>query len=778
MRILFVEDLPSDVELAERALEKEGLAFTSTRVETKETFLQALEEFQPDLIISDYALPAFDGMQALTLSLAHDATLPVIILTGSMNEDTAVACMKAGAADYVIKEHITRLPFAVREAFDKRQIRQKNEAAARALRESEERYRLITDNMADTVWLMDMNLRTVYISPSVERLRGYTLEELNALPLERHLTPASLPAAMQALAEALTPENLAQPDLPISRRLELEFYRKDGTTFWSESTLALLRDNAGQPMGILGVGHDITERKQAEAERERLLERIQEQARRVQQIIDTVPEGVVLLDAAGRVIRTNPAGQQHLAALAAARVGDVLTRLGDRPLDELLTSPPKGLWHQVAEGGSYFEALARPIQADPAADAPAAAYSEGWVVVIRDVTREREIQQRVQQQERLAAVGQLAAGIAHDFNNIMAVIVLYTQIALSASPDLTPKSRDRLTIVSQQAKRASELIQQILDFSRRAVIERRPLDLLPLLKEQIKLLQRTLPENIQIELAPVAAGETFMVHADLTRMQQVIMNLALNARDALLPKEGGHLRFGLALVRFAADDKPPLPELTPGEWVRLTVADTGVGIPADVLPHIFEPFFTTKPVGHGTGLGLAQVYGIVKQHGGEIGVHTLLGQGTTFTIYLPVISGLPDKESMGNGQEFVQGQGELVLVVEDDLTAREALADTLEVFNYRPLTAANGREALEIVEREPGIALIISDVVMPVMGGVALFHALREMQFPAPMLLLTGHLMGGELEGLRELGLKGWVIKPPDLEQLTRMIAQALSGPV
>jgi len=506
-------------------------------------------------------------------------------------------------------------------------------------------------------------------------------------------------------------------------------------------------------------------------ERNRLAAQIHEQAQQLQQIMNTVPEGVLLLDVDGRVILANPVAEKDMAVLA-KKVGDTLTHLGDRPLAELLTSPPKGLWHEVATESQSFEVIARPMESGPTPG--------GWVLVIRDVTQEREIQKRIQQQDRLASVGQLAAGIAHDFNNIMAVIVLYAQMGLRL-PDLPPKLRERLTTISRQAEHATDLIQQILDFSRRAVLERRPMGLVPFLKEQVRLLERTLPESIKVDLAYSADEHT--VNADPTRMQQVIMNLAVNARDAM--PAGGELRIRLDRLQIRPGEAPPLHGMEAGEWVRVTVSDTGAGIPPEVLPHIFDPFFTTKaPLG--TGLGLAQVYGIVKQHEGEVDVTTKVGHGTTFTIYLPALSVSEPEARPSETQALPQGQGETILVVEDNAAAREALMDTLELLNYRVLGAANGREALEILESPPlspplggrkgGIALVLSDLVMPEMGGQALFHALRQRGLALPMVMLTGHPMEKELKNLRAQGLSGWLLKPLSVEQLAQVVARALEN--
>jgi two-component system cell cycle sensor histidine kinase/response regulator CckA len=237
--------------------------------------------------------------------------------------------------------------------------------------------------------------------------------------------------------------------------------------------------------------------------------------------------------------------------LTKGKAGDILTHLGNRPLAELLTSPPtRGLWHEVKAGMRTFEVIARPVESG--------AEPEHWVLVVNEVTREREIRAQLQQQERLAAVGHLAAGIAHDFNNIMAAIILHAQMA-ARSRELSERDRDRMAVINQQAHHASRLIQQILDFSRRAVLERRPLDLLSLLKEQGELLKRTLPEHIRIELT--YGRDEYTVHADPTRMQQMLTNLAVNARDAM--SDGGTLRVELERITVERGKSPLLPEMPP-----------------------------------------------------------------------------------------------------------------------------------------------------------------------------------------------------------------------
>jgi signal transduction histidine kinase len=241
-----------------------------------------------------------------------------------------------------------------------------------------------------------------------------------------------------------------------------------------------------------------------------------------------------------------------------------------------------------------------------------------------------DTQGQLVQQERLAAVGGLAAGIAHDFNNILSIIVLNVELSLHAQ-QVHPKLYGQLATIAQQMKRATKMVQQILDFGRRGVLELRPLDLIPVLKEQVELLQLTLPANVTINLK--LGKDEYIVNADPTHMQQILINLALNALDAM--PEGGELGIGLGRFRLVSPDEAPSPGMEAGEWVQVSVSDTGTGIPSEVLPHLFEPFFTTKAPGKGTGLGLAQVHGLVQQHHGHIDVETQEGKGTTFIIYLP-----------------------------------------------------------------------------------------------------------------------------------------------
>lgn len=406
-----------------------------------------------------------------------------------------------------------------------------------------------------------------------------------------------------------------------------------------------------------------------------------------------------------------------------------------------------------------------------------------------------EAQEKMVQQERLAAVGQMAAGIAHDFNNILTSISLYTQMMLQSAARnpqdaLSPKNRERIEVISRQTSRAAELVQQILDFGRKAVLTPRPLQVDAMLKEMSDLLERTLPENIELTLNTIysnrlsAAPGEFTIHADPTRFQQVIMNLVMNARDAM--PQGGQLHITLTRTNDQEIMCSDCGRVAVNSWVTIRITDTGAGIPPEVLPHIFEPFYTTKSP-PSSGLGLGQVFGIIKQHQGHIYVETEVGNGTTFYIHFPAqpLEQIPVPTSPAPA--FTSVSGATILVVEDNPTIRIALTDSLQVLGYQVLTAANGQEALEMCAKygcaapdntsppHQGIDLVLSDWVMPVMGGLEMVQALIERQLMVKILMLTGHTLTEEARAIPYPGIVGWLIKPPTLEQLAIAVAQALS---
>lgn len=394
------------------------------------------------------------------------------------------------------------------------------------------------------------------------------------------------------------------------------------------------------------------------------------------------------------------------------------------------------------------------------------------LAVIRDVTEARLAQERAQLQSRLAAVGQLAAGIAHDFNNILGTILLYAELMLNNS-EVHEKDRERLNTIFSQAQRGANLTAQVLDFSRRSVMERHVINLVPFFEEIESLLSRTLPETVQVIFEHETA-KSYFVQADPSRMQQVILNLALNSKDAL-PK-GGQLRFGLEHVEIDPATAP-FPGMGTDPWVRIHVTDTGEGIPPDIMPHIFEPFFTTKPQGQGTGLGLAQVYGIIKQHEGYIDAVSTPGEGTRFDIYLPLATKAELDHSSVTAQVSGNGTGETILVVEDDDATRAAVSEILESYGYSVLSVPDGQCALDLITSgKEHIDLVLSDLVMPNMGGRDLFYAVQEDYPDLKMIMMTGYPLGGHTREFLDRERVTWLQKPLTSEILTVAVRKMLEA--
>ena len=503
------------------------------------------------------------------------------------------------------------------------------------------------------------------------------------------------------------------------------------------------------------------------AETQHLLKHSQKQATRLQQIMDIVPEGIFLLNSEGRVIIANRAARAYLAQLSGSGVGDKLTHLGTEPLERILQPISETIpWREVttAEAKHIFEVSVRPLAKE----------SEGsiWLLVMRNVTAVRKQERYLQAQERLATVGQLAAGIAHDFNNIMAVISLYTQLILR-TPELPPKDEERLYTIQEQSERASNLIRQILDFSRQTIMDRKPLDLHAFLRELTLAVQQDVPENIRVK-TEFQPGE-YLINGDQARLQQAIRNLVTNACEAM--PTGGDLILRLGFLILLPDRQFPLPDLTAGHWIRLEIIDTGSGIERRDLAHVFEPFFSTKPVGQSAGLGLAQVYGILKQHDGFIDVESFPGKGTTFTIYLPTFSPPAEVRDVPRSGRLVAGDGQTILVVEDDRPTRDALAEIISMLNYRVLTAANGEEALAIIDQNPNqIELVVSDMVMPVMGGATLYTRMQEKQPDAKMIVVTGYPLERGGQELLDQGIVAYVQKPLRVEEIAEAVQTALDA--
>lgn len=632
--------------------------------------------------------------------------------------------------------------------------------AEKALQESDERLRAIFETAQDSIFIKDRSLRYISVNQAMERLFEQPASKLIG----------------QTDMDLFGDEGGVHVGKIDSRVLKGEIIIDEHTkpvkgfphTF--HTIKVPMRDSSGEIIGLCGIARDITQRKKIE-------EALRASEERFRSVAQTAADAIVLADGDAKIIFFNQAAEEVFGYGEEEILGKPLALLlpeknieNYRKAAECPQSSGQGriLEKMVELHGSRKDGSEFPLELS------VASWKGGeetfYSIIIRDVTEAKEAQKHARITDRLAAVGQLAAGIAHDFNNIMGAIILYCEI-MFASKGISEENRERLTTIHQQAQRAASLTAQILDFSRRSIFEQHPMNLAVFMNETKDLLDRTLPENIQVNLR--YADEDFIVNADPSRLQQVIINLSLNARDAM--PMGGILSFETSRINFGPGESMPLRDMPPGEWVRVRVSDNGEGISADALPHVFEPFYTTKSPGEGSGLGLSQAYGIIKQHNGYIDIESSVDQGTTVILYLPSIASAMASEIENRKVMKVKGDGETILVVEDDEMMRKAVCEILEELNYNVLAAEDGHKALKIFNRQKAkIDLVIADLVMPKMGGEELYKIMREKSPELKMLIMSGYPPKGETIEQLDRGMCSWLQKPIDSVTLSQSIKESL----
>ena len=633
--------------------------------------------------------------------------------------------------------------------------------AERAMRESEAGYRLLAESISDLILLMGLDGTFTYANPSVTRLLGYDPEQFLGLTLEELLTPASLAEAQAVIAEQLATV-MSRPRTFVT--LQLEMRRRDGSTVWTETTSIFVRDPQGQPTAVLGVARDITDRRRAEAEQRRLV-RALEQAADAIMIVNT-----------DLVVEQANAAVLAITGYAPEELRSQHVSFG-RPegYDEGLY---QDLWAQVKAGQVWRGRLTRCrkdgalYEADmtfsPVRDAAGSVTS--YIISERDVTERAAWEAQLRQSQKLEAIGTLAGGVAHDFNNLLTAILGYADLLQQADlPGAMQQSA--AAVIAQAAERAAQLTQQLLGFARATPQRVVPVDVNAVIKEIAALLSRTTEKRVSLH-TDLAAAQPF-VEGDPVQIQQVLLNLAINARDAM--PEGGQLSIGTAVVKLEEDYCRRHAEAAPGQYVLVSVTDEGVGIPAAIRDRIFEPFFTTKGVGQGTGMGLAVVYGIVREHRGFVQVYSEEGYGTTFKVYLPHAP-LALAETDPVAAMPLHGAGR-ILVVDDEEVVRKAVSAMLRHLGYEVVAVAGGRQAVELYREAPdSFDLAVIDLAMPGMDGRECYRALRSLRPDLKALLASGLAANGTVRELLAAGMVGFVSKPYNLQELSQAIAAALGA--
>jgi PAS domain S-box-containing protein len=602
LRILILEDTATDAELIEDELRKERILFSSKLVETKEAFVREVKDLQPDIILADYSLPQFDGMTALKIVRKMAPAIPFIVVTGSINEETAVECIKAGAVDYVLKGNLTRLVPAVKAALDKKRLSKQKQQAEKELQKSEEKYRTIFEESKDVIYISSIDGKFLDINPAGVNLFDYdSVEELMSVNIQETIYTN-----------------------PLDRKKFQYTLNKQG--FVTDYEINLKRKNG---------------------------------------------EKLIVLDTASAVKDEN---------------------------DNI----------------------------------------KGYRGIIRDITKQKELERQLLQAQKMEAIGTLAGGIAHDFNNILGAILGYTELTIAiVEEDRNEKTiiRRNLEQVYRASLRAKDLIQHILTFSRQSDHKPQSLKFNLILKEALKLLRASLPATIDI-CQEIDTNSQYIL-GDPTQIHQIIMNLCTNAYDAMREK-GGVLKVQLNSVEINEEQSVANINITPGKYLKLTVSDTGMGINDEIIKRIFDPFFTTKEAGAGTGLGLSVVHGIVKNHYGEITVESKPRRGTTFNIYFPEFEPKEENASVEN-QELLIGT-ENILYIDDEESLVQTGKQILEKLGYKVTGKTRSNEALELFKQYPEqFDLVLTDQMMPKMTGIDLAKKILDIRPDIPIILITGY---------------------------------------
>jgi len=395
-----------------------------------------------------------------------------------------------------------------------------------------------------------------------------------------------------------------------------------------------------------------------------------------------------------------------------------------------------------------------------------------FVAVKRDVTENLELSRQLHQAQKMEAIGTLAGGVAHDFNNILQVALGYSELILG-DEDMPQHYRNDLQKIHDSSRRGADLVQRLLTFSRKTEIKPQPLNLNRRINEMVKMLDRTIPKMIDIQL--VLAKDLSTINADPTEMDQVLMNLAVNARDAM--PDGGNLTIRTEKVFLDEEYARRHLGARPGEYVLLSVSDTGHGMDKKTLDRIFEPFYTTKEAGEGTGLGLAMAYGIVTQHGGQIRCYSEPGYGTIFKIYLPALVDEREQLETGTWEALPRGGTETILLVDDEEFVRDLGRKILEQSGYTVLTATNGTDGLNLYKKERRkISLIILDLIMPEMGGKQCLEELLKIDPKARVFIASGFAANGQSKEALETGARGFVGKPYNIRGMLQVVREVLDS--
>ncbi|TCD22251.1 response regulator [Pseudomonas sp. IC_126] len=786
--VLFIEDSPHDAELAQLSLERSGYTLThAERVYDHAGVVETLQRYEFDLILADFILPNYSGSQALQDARRLAPETPFIFLSGVFGEENAVNMMRSGAIDYVLKKNLSFLPKAVERALGEVNERRRRQQAEQALREVEVRARLAIDAARLGMWDYEPQSDTLIWDERCRAMFGVSADTPVDMSLFEQLCHPDDRGAMRIQIERA---NTLENDHEYRAKYRVLF--EDGSIRWME-TRGQAFFEAGVCTRFVGVVMDITEQQLATQTLKRinqtLGERVEERTRERDRTWELSRDLLAVTQLDLWPIALNPIWEDTLgwpreqlmqsSLLELVHPDDLVksleetSRIGQGEVANRYVNRLRHRdgsyrwlsWSAVADGGRIY-AAARDITGEIATiDRLGEANRE----LLTQIQERERVEATLQQMQRLEAVGQLTAGVAHDFNNLLTVILTSASFLKNDLERGAPVERclRRLQYIRDSGERGATLTSQLLAFARRQQLVPTAVNLNDTLVGLLSLLKSSLGGNVTI----VTDTQDNLWHAlvDPTQIEMIILNLAINARDAM--GDSGQLTLGTGNVVI---DQPALrPEDPgPGEYVVLSVADTGEGMTDEVLSKAFEPFFTTKEVGKGSGLGLAQVFGFAKQSGGGARIQSEPGVGTTVKVFLPrtTITQKAKPLMPSSAASIESNSRHSILLVDDDPSVREVTAQMLQYLGFSVTEADSGKQALQMLAESVDVDLLLADFAMPDMNGGELARAVRARNPELPVVIVTGYAE------LSEHGLAGFPIiqKPFREEQLASGIQLAL----
>lgn len=729
MQLLHLEDSQPDAELIAQLLRREWPKCGIRQVANGPDYRAALDANRFDLILSDYTVPGFDGLAALALARERFPEVPFIFLSGTIGEERAVEALKRGANDYVIKDRPTRLVPAIRQALalvDEAERRRRTESA---LRENEERFRQITENVVELIALLDLDGRRLYSNPAYRELLGERAVSVGRDAFAE-VHPEDMGRARAAFARAIATGETQQAEY----RLRLG----NGSERQIESHAGVVRGADGHIASVVLVYRDVTARREAEA-------RLREQA----SLLDRARDAIVATDLEHRIAYWNASAERLYGWKAGEVFGHRLDAL-DLGFDPVRFAAARAHLMATGEWRGDFRLRTKTgetvlVESTWSLVVESDGRPRSILTIDTDVTERKKLETQLLRAQRMESIGTLAGGVAHDLNNVLTPIIL--SIELLATKLTCEEDRQLIEKTKASATHGAALVQQLLAFARGADAKRTRIDPATALTDLFPLVRQSLPPAIELVL-PV--GERpWPIQADATQFNQVVINLCLNARDAM--PHGGRLEVITRNVNVDAALSVVNPGTRPGPFVRISVVDNGSGIPASIIERIFDPFFTTKASGKGTGLGLSMVAGILKSHQGFVQVESDPGRGATFHLYFPAVPE-PIPTMVRSEAQSARGTGEGILLIEDEPVVRDTLQLLLQRAGYRVFPAGDGGSGIaEFDRRQEAVALVITDMMLPDQIGTEVVKTLRSRRANLPVIAISGMMASGAFDELLHL---------------------------